>query len=393
MRTLRLSLVAMVTVVLLGGLSGAVIGQTEEPSADLPWPRLEQRFEYGTDDTFRQVIHAWRPEPRDAPRPAVVFFHGGGLVMGSPMQDADWARWVAEQGYVAFMAGYRLFEPLSAENPWPAQLDDAQRAIRWVRAHADEFNVDPGRICAIGHSSGGHLAGLVGTTEATDDTDPELAGVSSRVDCVVSVSGDADLTVPYENTYWTEVFDQMFGGTVEEVPEVWQAASPALDVDEDTVPFLIIHGDHDEEVPVEMARNLADALAAAGIEYVFAEVDAGHLDVGIRGQRQAHGDIPRLSTAPGGVTALRRLDALRSDWVTQSGDRLNTHLPQTAPQQDTRSAPTACTARSSPVTTPETLRAGSGWCVLSTQGTRSWVDRRGSDLPADAILRDHGGRG
>lgn len=79
---------------------------------------------------------------------------------------------------------------------------------------------------------------------------------------------------------WTQVFDQMFGGTVEEVPEAWQAASPAYSVDEDTVPFLIIHGNHDKEVPVEMARNLADALAEAGRDYVFAEVDAGHLDIG-----------------------------------------------------------------------------------------------------------------
>jgi dipeptidyl aminopeptidase/acylaminoacyl peptidase len=100
------------------------------------------------------------------------------------------------------------------------------------------------------------------------------------VDCVVSISGDADLMVPYENAYWTGVFDQMFGGTVEEIPEVWQAASPTHNVDADTVPFLVIHGNHDEEVPVEMARNLADALAEAGTEFVYAEVDAGHMDVG-----------------------------------------------------------------------------------------------------------------
>jgi dipeptidyl aminopeptidase/acylaminoacyl peptidase len=100
------------------------------------------------------------------------------------------------------------------------------------------------------------------------------------VDCVVTVSGDADLTVPYENTMWTDVFNDMFGGTVEEVPEVWQAASPAHNIDEDTVPFLIIHGSRDREVPVEMARNLADALAEAGVEYVFAEVPAGHMDIG-----------------------------------------------------------------------------------------------------------------
>lgn len=251
---------------------------SEELDEAVSWPLLTRFLAYGEDP--KQVIHVYELEPRAEPRPAVVFFHGGGLIMGQPLQDAEMAEWIAEQGYVTFMAGYRLFGTVDGANPWPAQLDDAQRAIQWVRVHSDEYNVDPERICAMGHSSGGHLAGLVGSTETTDSPDPELAGVSSRVDCVVSVSGDADLMVPYENTMWTQVFDQMFGGTVEEVPEVWQAASPAYNVDEDTVPFLVIHGNHDEEVPVEMARNLADALAEAGRDYVFAEVDAGHLDIG-----------------------------------------------------------------------------------------------------------------
>ncbi len=248
------------------------------PEVAITWPQLTRFLKYGDD--VKQVIHVYELEPRAGLRPAVVFFHGGGLVTGQPLQDADWASALAEQGYVTFMAGYRLFDKVDGANPWPAQLDDVQRAIQWVRAHADEYNVDPERVCALGHSSGGHLAGLVGTTETKASTDPELDGISSRVDCVVTVSGDADLMVPYEHTYWTEVFDQMLGGTVEEVPEVWRAASPTYNVDEDTVPFLIIHGNHDEEVPVEMSRNLADALAQAGREYVFAEVDAGHLDVG-----------------------------------------------------------------------------------------------------------------
>jgi acetyl esterase/lipase len=278
MRTLRLFLAGLV-IVLVGGLSGVAVAQSLEPEQDVNWPQLTRDLVYGDDDSSRQVIHVFEPEPRAEPRPAVVFFHGGGLIYGEPLQDRAWAQAIAEQGYVTFMAGYRLFEQFDRANPWPAQLDDAQQAVRWVRAHADEFNVDPGRVCAIGHAKGGLLAGLVGTTEATDASDPELADISSRVDCVVTVSGDADLMVPYENTMWTYMFNKMFGGTVEEVPEVWQAASPAHNVDEETVPFLIIHGNRDRDVPVEMARNLADALAEAGKEYVYAEVPADHFDV------------------------------------------------------------------------------------------------------------------
>jgi ribose transport system substrate-binding protein len=258
----------------------AEVVPSEEPDEAVTWPQFTGDIVYGEDDSLRQVIHVLQPEPREAPRPAVVFFHGGGLVYGEPLQDRAWAQAIAEQGYVTFLAGYRLFGQFDGANPWPAQLDDAQRAIRWVRAHADDFNVDPERVCAIGHSSGGHLAGLVGTTESTDTSDPALAGISSRVDCAVTVSGDADLMVPYATSQWTNVFNGMFGGTVEEVPEIWQAASPAYNIDEDTVPFLIIHGNRDRDVPVEMARNLADALAEAGKEFVYAEVPAGHMDIG-----------------------------------------------------------------------------------------------------------------
>lgn len=278
MRMWQLSLMGAVILALVGGPSGAVLAQSDEPDEDITWPKLTGFVEYGND--AKQIIHVYEPEPRAEPRPAAVFFHGGGLVYGQPLQDAEWAQRVAEQGYVTFMAGYRLFGENTGENPWPAQLDDAQRAIQWVRAHADEFNVDPGRVCAIGHSSGGHLAGLVGTTEASDDSDPELAGVSSRVDCVVSISGDVDFMVPSADQEWTEmVRNPIFGGTVEEVPEVWQAASPTHNVDEDTVPFLVIHGNRDEGISIEAARNLAAALAEAGREYVYAEVPADHFEV------------------------------------------------------------------------------------------------------------------
>jgi acetyl esterase/lipase len=277
MHTLRLSLAGMLILALLGGAGGAVVAQDEADDQDVNWPKLTGPLAY--DDSPWQVIHVFEPEPRTAPRPAVVFFHGGALVFGEPLQDADWAKMVAEQGYVAFMAGYRLFDDETGENPWPAQLDDAQRAIRWVRAHADEFDVDPERVCAIGHSAGGRLASLLGTTEAADDSDSDLLGIPSRVDCVVSVSGVVDLMVPDPDAFWTSVSNELLGGTVDEVPEVWQAASPTHNVDEDTVPFLVIHGNRDENVPVEMARNLADALAEAGRQFVYAEVPASHMDV------------------------------------------------------------------------------------------------------------------
>lgn len=269
----RSGLSAILSIGLLAVSAVGVAAQSEDA------PPFTMNIVYGEDDPEQQVIHVFEQEPRATPRPAVVFFHGGGLVMGGPTWDIVEAQAMAELGYVTFMAGYRLFGEGTGENPWPAQLDDAQHAIQWVRAHADEFNVDPERVCAIGHSSGGHLAGMVGATDALEERDTGLDGISSRADCVVDLAGDGDLTVPYDNQRWTNVFNAMFGGTIEEVPEVWRAASPAHNVDADTVPFLIVHGNRDREVPVEMSRNLADALGEAGTEYVFVEVPAGHMDV------------------------------------------------------------------------------------------------------------------
>lgn len=280
MRSMRLSLSGAVILALLGGLGGAVLAQSETQDEDSMRPELTKGFaEYGGDP--KQIMHIYELEHRAEPRPGVVFFHGGGLVFGQPLQDVDWATAVAEQGYVAFLAGYRLFDPDTGEHLWPAQLDDARRAIRWIRAHADEFNVDPGRVCAIGHSAGGQLASLLGTTEGPADPDPDLAGIPSRADCVVDISGPSDRMVPDPNPdpEWTELMSELYGGSVEEAPEVWQAASAAHNVDEATAPFLIIHGNLDEMVSIEQSRNLADALAAAGVEYDFVEVDTDHFDV------------------------------------------------------------------------------------------------------------------
>jgi len=280
MRTLKLSLAGTVILALLGGLGGAVVAQSEAPDEDSTRPKLTRGFaEYGDDP--KQIIHFYELEPRAEPRPAVLVFHGGGLVYGQPLQDAEWAKDIAEQGYVTFLAGYRLFDPVTGEHAWPTQLDDARQAMRWVRAHADEFGVDPERVCAIGHSAGGQLASLLGTTEGPADPDPDLAGIPSRADCVVDISGPTDRMVmdPVPDPEWTGLMNELYGGSVEEVPEVWRVASAAHHVDEAAVPFLIIHGNLDEMVSIEQSRNLAAALAAAGVEYEFAEVPTDHFDV------------------------------------------------------------------------------------------------------------------
>jgi acetyl esterase/lipase len=264
-------------IITIGMLAGSVIGaaaQSEEPAKDGAGPQLTEALAYSQDP--KQVIYAYELEPSDGPRPAVVHFHGGGLVEGEPLEDAEWAGSFAELGYVTFLAGYRLLDEATGENLWPAQLEDAQQAIQWVRANADRFNVDPERVCASGFSSGGLLSSFVGMTDAATSSDAGGSTTSSRADCVITLSGDNDYLVPYAYPAWTRTLEILLGGTVEDVPDRWEAASPAHSVDAETVPFLIIHGNLDTVNPVEMSRNLASALAEAGREYIYAEVAASH---------------------------------------------------------------------------------------------------------------------
>jgi len=111
-------------------------------------------------------------------------------------------------------------------------------------------------------------------TETVDDSDPELAGISSRVDCAITVAGDVDLTIPL--FYPDEWYEAIPVAEIEADPTIALEASPVFHVDEDTVPMLVLHGNQDRVVPIEQSRNLADALGAAGIEFVYAELPTGH---------------------------------------------------------------------------------------------------------------------
>mgnify|MGYP001814814508 CR=1 FL=1 len=274
MRMLRVPLVGTVILVLLANLGGAVLAQ------DDTWPKIQEYVAYG-EDPLRQFVHVYEPEPREEPRPALLFFHGGALEVGITPDDArpfgDLAAGGAFGGpYVTFLAGYRLLDQATGEVRWPAQLHDAQRVVRWVRAHADEYNVDPDRVCAVGDSSGGHLAAMLGVLDTVDDSDPELAGISSRVQCVITTAGNVDLTIPEPEWLQDAWYEAIPVAEIEADPTIAQEASPIFHVDEDTVPMLVLHGNQDSVVSIEASRNLADALGAAGIEYVYAELPTGH---------------------------------------------------------------------------------------------------------------------
>jgi acetyl esterase/lipase len=214
------------------------------------------------------LLDAYRPEAKPAGQallPAVVFVHGGGWAGGNKSDFGDLAMGLARAGYVSFSVGYRLVT--REGNKHPAQLDDVQRAVRWIRAHAGQYGVDPNRIGAVGASAGGHLVALLGTRDTRDNSEASLSAYSSRVSCVIDIFGPTDFTVP--GTLSNEarsIVSNFLGKTREEALELYREASPIAHIDRNTVPFLIFHGTDDPLVPPDQWQRFHDALRRAGIE-------------------------------------------------------------------------------------------------------------------------------
>jgi acetyl esterase/lipase len=204
---------------------------------------------------------------------AVILIHGGGWTSFDKSTMQTMGMFLARSGFVAFSVDYRLFH--EKENLWPSQLDDVQRAVRWVRANAAKYNVDPKHVGAFGHSAGAQLAALLGMEDTRDNSDPALAKYSSRVQAVVDVSGPTDFTIEHDPD-GTAFLTAFFGGDYTHDAKAWQDASPALHAAKDVAPFLIIQGTQDEMVPMAQAQELTDKLKQAGAAVKFVTVEDAH---------------------------------------------------------------------------------------------------------------------
>lgn len=246
----------------------AAAAQTATPTASQS--ALNVAYRPGDDPATQLDLYGFDPAH---PRPAVLVIHGGALVGGNRADLYGVAQAIARAGYVAVNLNYRLYDPDTNANPWPTQLDDVQRVVRWLRANATRYGVDPKRIGALGHSSGGQLAAFLGTRDTRDNRAPALASFSSRVGGVVDLAGPVDATIPTYVADINTVFGQLLGGTMvtPPTPAAVRDFSPIAFVDAKSAPFLILHGDADEIVPTVIPERMTDALHAAGVEVVSGE--------------------------------------------------------------------------------------------------------------------------
>jgi acetyl esterase/lipase len=207
------------------------------------------------------------------PRPAVILIHGGGWTAFDKSTMRGMGGFLSRSGLVAFSVDYRLFK--AGENRWPVQLDDVQRAVRWVRANASKYGVDPDHVGSFGHSAGAQLAALLGMEDTRDNSDPALAKYSSRVQAVVDVSGPSDFTRDHDPD-GDQFLTNFLGAPFSQNPQAWRDASPVFHVSKKDAPFLIFHGTKDDNVPIAQAQELYDKLNAAGVPVSFVKVDDVH---------------------------------------------------------------------------------------------------------------------
>jgi acetyl esterase/lipase len=185
------------------------------------------------------------------PWPALIYVHGGGWMRGDKSEAFTFAFRMTAQGYLVASIDYRLYPA----GRYPAMIEDVKCAVRSLRAHAGEYNLDPNRIGAIGVSAGGHLVSLLGTSDQTAGLDVgEYLDQSSRVQAVVALAPVIDLTRSFPNAD-LELMRQVGFGEDNIVQ-----ASPITHVTADDPPFLLIHGERDELVPVEQSQLMYERL-------------------------------------------------------------------------------------------------------------------------------------
>lgn len=230
----------------------------------------ERDITYCTPNDIPQKLDVYYPSTGKA-WPVLMYVHGGSWYEGNKAEGEGW-NYLNEKGFLVVSVNYRLGD---YQTKFPAMIEDVKCAIRFLRAHSNEYNIDPNRIAAVGASAGGHLAALLGTADESAGWDTgEYLGQSSQVQAVIIMSGIADFTsnIPSGlNGSIYYAFGKLAGkGTPENI-----AVSPIAYITSDDPPFLILHGDRDGVVPVEQARILHSHLKNAGVPSTLMIVEGG----------------------------------------------------------------------------------------------------------------------
>jgi acetyl esterase/lipase len=250
------------------GPTGQIVPQALEVPGDI---QLDRDIVFTTINGQELKLDIAYPKDTGKTRPAIVYIHGGGFEMGD--KPTDQAVFFSKNGFVGIAIQYRL----SSVAKFPAAVHDCKTAIRWVRANAKRYGVDPDRIGVIGESAGGYLVAMMGTSGGDSylEGDGPYREYSSKVQAVVDLFGPIDFGSMKDAP--TGPVAKFLGKTAEEAPELVKKANPITYVDAGDPPTLMIHGEKDDLVPLQQSELLYAALNKAGVHAKVAGVkNAGH---------------------------------------------------------------------------------------------------------------------
>jgi acetyl esterase/lipase len=199
-----------------------------------------------------------------SPRPAIVFIHGGSWKSGGKGQFRRQAAWLADRLDVF---GACIEYRLSGEAQFPAALQDAKCAVRWVRSVAEQYRIDPERMAVCGGSAGGHLSAMMAVTNGVKEYEGNggHADFPSDVQLAILFNGEFDMWDLVEKRSLIDAMDAFFGGSPKEIPKRYDEASPIQRLTKDTPPMLFLHGDQDRCVSHEQALAMVRRLTELGV--------------------------------------------------------------------------------------------------------------------------------
>lgn len=274
---------AFVPLASLKGETPAV--ESAAPAAAVASPQWIKDVDYVGDGNPKHQLDLLLPADRQGKKlPLVVFIHGGSWLGGSRQDGNFMLQALAKAGYAAASISYRF----SSEKPWPAQIYDCKAAIRFLRAQAADYQIDPNRIGVAGMSAGGHLVSLLGVSGDVKELEGSLGGhtdMSSRVNCVVNFFGPEDFLTaldqnadhPFYQKGDRNTLEKLFGGPLDKAADAEKQASPVTWVTKESAPFFTAHGTADPIVPFAQAQEIHTALQKAGVEsHLIAMKDLGH---------------------------------------------------------------------------------------------------------------------
>lgn len=269
MKYLRLT-IAVITVVAFAPASRLQILVADDQIPD--GVVFERDIEYANPDEQHLQLNMARPKQGAGPFPAIICIHGGGFRAGTRDGFDSLCIQLAEHGYVAVTVSYRL----APKYQFPAAVYDVKEAVRWLRANASQYKIDPQQIGATGGSAGGHLAQFLAVTSDVGEFEGDggNADYSSAVNCVVNFFGPSDFTKSYgASVDAAEVLPLFLGGNLEQQRKRHIEASPLYWVTPNAAPTLCIHGTKDSYVAHEQAVWLIERLQAADVEATLMSIE------------------------------------------------------------------------------------------------------------------------